>query len=487
MTSTFSPSLRLTLQADGDNQNIWGSVVNTVFSLLETAITGVTTVNVAASDVTLSTVQGGADQARAGVLILSGIITNSINVIIPPVPKGYWVWGNFTISTTNAQNYAVTIKTATGAGVAITPGAKNFVFCDGANTVQMSGSPNIAQITSGTITALSQPLPITAGGTGATSISGITTALGLQDAAFTPVSSIIAQASGTAASGTVSSAGGTFSGNIKIAKTNVPLDGNAALNGQVTLESSTEPRLGFNIPNVGGAAIYFAQNGDFRIRYSSNNDVPVSIPIGGIIEWSGQLSGLPPNYVACDGTNGTPDLRDRFIISAGGSFAVGTTGGGASATSSASTVTISATTDSQGAHSHGGAVGNTTLTLSQIPGHAHNQQGTFTSGGDSVNHTHGFTIFGGTDDSNFNSAVPGQSDTTSNAVTANTGGISSVHTHNTTISGATDTQGGGGAHSHTISSDGAHTHSISAATGSHTHTVAIIPAYFALFKIQRKF
>src|SRR5690349_19616787 len=167
MTSTFSPSLRLTLQADGDNQNIWGSVANTVFSLLETAITGVTTVNVAASDVTLSTVQGGADQARAGILVIAGIITNNINVIIPSVPKGYWVIGNFTVSSLNSQNYAVTIRTSGGPGAAILPGGRNFVFCDGVNTLLMSGTPNIAQITSGTITALSQPLPITAGGTGA--------------------------------------------------------------------------------------------------------------------------------------------------------------------------------------------------------------------------------------------------------------------------------------------------------------------------------
>jgi hypothetical protein len=487
MTSTFSPSLRLTLQADGDNQNLWGAVANSVFTLLEASIAGVTTVNVSGADVTLTTVQGGADQARAAILVITGILTNAINVIIPSVPKGYWVWGNYTVSTTGAGNVAVTVKTAGGTGVSITPGGRSFVFCDGSNVIQMSGDPNIARITSGTITGLNQPLPITAGGTGSNSLSGIVTTLGLQDAAFTTVAAIVAQASGSASDGTVSSAGGTFTGNIRVAKTNPVLDGNAATNGQVTLESSTQPRIGFNIPNVGAGSIYMANSGEFRIRYNTNQDVPISIPIGGIIEWSGALSSLPQNYHACDGTNGTPDLRDRFIISAGASFAVGTTGGSTSATSSASTVTISGTTDSQGAHSHGGATGNTTLTLSQIPGHAHTQQGTFTSGTETAAHSHTFPVTGGSNDFNFDAGNASRGDSTTLSGTFSTSSETVGHAHITTISGATDTQGGSAAHGHSISSDGAHTHSLSATTGSHSHTVSVIPPYFALFKIYRLF
>lgn len=51
------------------------------------------------------------------------------------------------------------------------------------------------------------------------------------------------------------------------------------------------------------------------------------VPIGGIINWSGAVVDIPDNWQLCDGTNGTPDLRERFVIGAGGSIAVDATGG----------------------------------------------------------------------------------------------------------------------------------------------------------------
>jgi hypothetical protein len=42
--------------------------------------------------------------------------------------------------------------------------------------------------------------------------------------------------------------------------------------------------------------------------------VDTSIPIGGIIMWSGSNSSLPSNWKFCDGENGTPDLRGRFVM-----------------------------------------------------------------------------------------------------------------------------------------------------------------------------
>jgi microcystin-dependent protein len=45
--------------------------------------------------------------------------------------------------------------------------------------------------------------------------------------------------------------------------------------------------------------------------------VDTSIPIGGIIMWSGANNTWPSNWRICDGTNGTPDLRGRFVLSSG--------------------------------------------------------------------------------------------------------------------------------------------------------------------------
>jgi len=51
------------------------------------------------------------------------------------------------------------------------------------------------------------------------------------------------------------------------------------------------------------------------------------IPSGGIFLWSGSIGSIPAGYVLCNGSNGTPDLRDRFVIGAGSTYAVNATGG----------------------------------------------------------------------------------------------------------------------------------------------------------------
>lgn len=43
--------------------------------------------------------------------------------------------------------------------------------------------------------------------------------------------------------------------------------------------------------------------------------------------WHGSVVTIPTGYVLCNGNNGTPDLRDRFIIGAGDSYDPGDTGG----------------------------------------------------------------------------------------------------------------------------------------------------------------
>jgi hypothetical protein len=56
-----------------------------------------------------------------------------------------------------------------------------------------------------------------------------------------------------------------------------------------------------------------------------------SLPSGAIILWSGSIGSIPSGYVICDGTNSTPDLRDRFVVAAGNNYSVGQTGGSADA------------------------------------------------------------------------------------------------------------------------------------------------------------
>ena len=51
------------------------------------------------------------------------------------------------------------------------------------------------------------------------------------------------------------------------------------------------------------------------------------VPVGGIIMWSGNVSNIPAGWKLCNGSNGTPDLRDRFIIGAGNTYVPGNKGG----------------------------------------------------------------------------------------------------------------------------------------------------------------
>lgn len=50
-------------------------------------------------------------------------------------------------------------------------------------------------------------------------------------------------------------------------------------------------------------------------------------PSGVIALWFGAIGSIPAGWLLCDGANGTPDLRDKFVVGAGLTYAVGATGG----------------------------------------------------------------------------------------------------------------------------------------------------------------
>lgn len=68
--------------------------------------------------------------------------------------------------------------------------------------------------------------------------------------------------------------------------------------------------------------------------YGILGTIPTSsstVPSGMILLWSGSIGSIPTGYYLCDGSNGTPDLRNRFVVGAGDSYAVNATGGSADA------------------------------------------------------------------------------------------------------------------------------------------------------------
>lgn len=78
---------------------------------------------------------------------------------------------------------------------------------------------------------------------------------------------------------------------------------------------------------------------------SSSQAFLVRAPIGTIVIWSGTTDNIPTGWQLCDGTNGTPDLRDKFVLGAGTSHAVGNSGGEEK---------VTLTIDQMPTHSHDG-------------------------------------------------------------------------------------------------------------------------------------
>lgn len=80
-----------------------------------------------------------------------------------------------------------------------------------------------------------------------------------------------------------------------------------------------------------------------------------SIPSGVVVSWYGDKANVPSGWAICDGTNGTPDLRDRFIVGAGNSYSLKDTGGSDK---------VSLTGDEVSSHDH-------KITCSSAGGHSH--------------------------------------------------------------------------------------------------------------------
>ena len=99
MPSTYTTNLRLTKQADGENPNSWGEILNEqVISLVDQAVAGYTSISVGTTaTVTLTNNQGSGDQSRSAILEFKGSVGGShsnIDVLIPNNSKVYIVKNN---------------------------------------------------------------------------------------------------------------------------------------------------------------------------------------------------------------------------------------------------------------------------------------------------------------------------------------------------------------------------------------------------------
>ncbi len=131
MANSTSASLKLTVQATGENSGTWGQITNTNLLIVEQAIGGFEAVAIT-TGATLVFTNGAISNGKNAVLKLTGTIAGAVNVVIPDSIEKTFIVDN---ATTGA--HAVTFKTSSGTGVtwaAADKGTK-MVYSDGTNVV----------------------------------------------------------------------------------------------------------------------------------------------------------------------------------------------------------------------------------------------------------------------------------------------------------------------------------------------------------------
>ena len=157
MPSTYS-NLKIQLMATGEDNTTWGNVTNDNLGVaIEEAIAGSADVTFSSGDVTLTLTNTNATQtARNMRLRCTGTTGGARSLIVPAIEKAYIVQ--------NDCADAITVKNATGTGIAVPAGRTMWVYNDATNVVDVV--TRLSSLTLGTA------LPVTSGGTGVTTSTG---------------------------------------------------------------------------------------------------------------------------------------------------------------------------------------------------------------------------------------------------------------------------------------------------------------------------
>lgn len=143
MPSSYTSSLRLELQAAGENLNTWGAPkLNNVITRLDFSISGWTTIALT-GNYTLTASNTSDDEARSAMLKFTG--TGAFVVTVPSVSKSYVVY--------NACTSALTLTTGAGSTASVAAGEMVLVGCDGASVYKVK----VTDFGNSKITSLGSP------------------------------------------------------------------------------------------------------------------------------------------------------------------------------------------------------------------------------------------------------------------------------------------------------------------------------------------
>ena len=366
--STWNNPLKIEEIGTGEQAGTWGVTTNTNLAVtLPEAITGQATVSFPSdADYTLPYLNSNASQAFRNLVLY---VTSAVNLnatrslIIPSIEKQYF------INNQTSNNQSITIKTTSVGAASVTVPYNKIahVYCDGTN---VRFADDFVGITGGTISGLSSALGVTSGGTGlATATQG---------------DILYASASNTYAALPKNTTATRY-------LSNTGTDNNPAW-AQIDLTNGTVNELPVNRGGTGLATLtannILLGNGTSSVQFVApgnsgnlltsdgttwaSSPPPTAFVSGMIIMWSGTIATIPTGWVLCDGTNSTPDLRDRFIIGArqddGGVAKTNVTGSLTQTGGSKDAIVVS--------HNH---TATSTSTVTD-PGHFHNLSGTGSAG-----------------------------------------------------------------------------------------------------------
>jgi len=145
MATGYTSILKLALPVTGELAGTWGTVVNdNITQMIEQAVAGLATINTwTTNSHTLTVANGTSSESRCAMLVASdGAGLSAAGEIICPAASKLYVLKNGT-------SYQITLKTASGTGVAVPTGQTAFLFCDGTNVV-----PCITNITNAAVSSL---------------------------------------------------------------------------------------------------------------------------------------------------------------------------------------------------------------------------------------------------------------------------------------------------------------------------------------------
>lgn len=306
MPSSYSSNLRFELIGTGEQAGTWGTTTNTnVGTLIEAAIAGAVSVSVTSANQALTAASGSADQSRAAMIRLTTTTTLPFAVYAPPVPKLYVISNESAYQATIYNSTALGNTTAAGAGV-IVPAGKSIA-------VWSTGTAFYPQTTFFDI------LPLTSGGTGASTASGARTNLGLGTLATQNSNSV--SITGGAISGITDLAvadGGTGASTAANARTNLGL-ASGSYSAGLTVVSGTITTL-TNFPTVRyirvGDEVHVMGQTTVSVTSGGSNSFRTTLPVSSNLLSPSDVSGVVTcaHSTAYGGYTAVDTVNDQVII-----------------------------------------------------------------------------------------------------------------------------------------------------------------------------